>query len=295
MLSNRKPKSIQMNTTFIKAVFIALLFNLNLCAELPLYYYREPELQNFGDYVSLKIVERMVNGFVRTYQKNRAEQKILGLGSILYFAAENDVVWGSGINGKRLDKKDYSFKNLDVRAVRGPLTRQYLMENFQIEVPEVYGDPALLFPYLFPEYKKKKNPSIDTLIIVHYKDTHHFPRNKEDHHIVYATDPWDQIILKIIDSKFVVATSMHGVIIAEAYGIPARYLRVSEIEPWFKFVDYYYGTNRPYFQYATSLEEALEMGGEQPYNCDIEKLYNAFPFEFWPNYPIQKPDLTRIP
>jgi pyruvyltransferase len=227
---------------------------------------------------------------MRVYRKKEKnmDRKLLAIGSVFYFACENDVVWGSGINGKRLNKKDYSFHHLDIRAVRGPLTRQFLIDNFQIDCPEVYGDPGLLFPYFFPEFKKKDFPTLDYIIIPHYSEKNLFPKNAP--HIVYSTDPWDEVIEKILDSKFVISSSLHGVVIAEAYGIPARLLRITENEPLFKFRDYYLGTNRPYFQFATSVEEALQMGGEPPFQCNLKKLYEAFPFEFWPHsqfrYPI---------
>jgi pyruvyltransferase len=291
-----------MNTVMqhFKIIALSLMTFLGISANIifaedpafPLYYYREPELCNFGDYLSLKIVERIVQGPVRVYQKGKKENKLLALGSILWFAADNDVVWGSGINGKRQNPSEYNFKKLDVRAVRGPLTRRFLWDHFKINAPEIYGDPALLLPYLFPEYQKKSDPKYDYVIVVHYKDEKYFPR-KGLSHIAYATDPWDQIMLKILDSKFVISTSMHGVIVAEAYGIPARYLRSSEVEPWFKFVDYYSGTGRPFFQYATTVDEALLMGGEPPYECDVEKLYNAFPFEYYPDAHFIKPNFNE--
>ena len=74
---------------------------------------------------------------------------------------------------------------------------------------------------------------------------------------------------------------MHGLIVAEAYNIPARMLRITENEPIFKYKDYYAGTNRPNFRFATSVEEALRLGGEPPFECDLEKLYAAFPFDCW--------------
>ncbi len=264
--------------------------------ELPLFYWNEKwrgrTFVNFGDYISLKLVERIVGGPVRAYvkgQKNR-EKKLLASGSIFSFANDHDVVWGSGINGKLLKKKDYTFKTLDIRSVRGPLTWQFLKDHFGIISPKIFGDPALLIPYFFPEFTRKKQPSYDYIIIPHFSEEHLFPKSQSDH-IVYSTDPWDEIIEKIVDSRFVISSSLHGVIIAEAYGIPARLLRITETEPLFKYYDYYLGTGRPDFNYATTVNQALEMGGEPPVQCDLEKLYKAFPFDYWPN---ARPTLPKL-
>lgn len=255
---------------------------------LPLYYWNEMwhgrSFVNFGDYLSLKIVERIIGGPVRVHKKSakNKEKKLLAIGSLFYFANDGDVIWGTGINGKTLNKKDYKFTHLDIRAVRGPLTRAFLMDNFQIDCPEIYGDPGLLFPYLFPEFKRKENPSHDYIIIPHYSEEHLFLKD-EWANVVYTTDPWDRIVEKILDSEFVISSTLHGIIIAEAYGIPARMLRISADEPIFKYQDYYLGTNRPYFKYATTVDEALQMGGEDPFRCDLKALYEAFPFDYWPN------------
>jgi pyruvyltransferase len=260
---------------------------------LPLFYWKEGAFINFGDYLSLKLVERIVDGPLCFYNKKQKhmDKKLLAIGSIFYFATNNDVVWGSGVNGKRLNKLDYSFSELDIRAVRGPLTRQFLIENFKIYCPEIYGDPGLLFPYFFPEFRKKASPTRDYIVILHYSEQKMFPNDPL--HSVSSTDPWDEVLEKILDSKFVISSSLHGVVIAEAYGIPARLLRLTENEPIFKFQDYYLGTNRPHFQFAYTVDEALQMGGEPPFQCDLKRLYQAFPFEFWPNTQFQFPDFDR--
>lgn len=49
-----------------------------------------------------------------------------------------DTIWGTGINGK-VSEDLHKFEKLDVRAVRGPLTRNYLISK-GINCPEVYGD-----------------------------------------------------------------------------------------------------------------------------------------------------------
>jgi pyruvyltransferase len=280
----------------VKRVIFLLFLSVCVCASapavcqqpsgLPLYYWQQRSFVNFGDFLSLVLVERIVGSPIKVHQNypKNTYRVLLAVGSILSFAKDGDVVWGTGINGKLPNKSDYRFKHLDVRAVRGPLTREFLRDNFAIDVPEVYGDPALLFPRLFPEFVRAKEPKHPYIIIPHYSECRLFPKEDVDN-VVYPTEPWTDVIAKILDSSFVIASSLHGLILAEAFGIPARMLRVTETEPLFKYHDYYLGTNRPAFRYATSIEEALEMGGEAPFECDLYKLYNAFPFECWPTVP----------
>jgi pyruvyltransferase len=276
--------------SFILAIFFCSSITHLYGQGLPLYYWQQPNFVNFGDYLSLKLVERIVGLEVPLYKKKMYtyEKKLLAVGSILYFANNNDVIWGSGTNGKVPEKNKYNFTNLDVRAVRGPLTRQFLVSNWDIDCPEIYGDPALLVPYFFPEFKRKKKPKYDYIVIPHYAENSLFPKN-DTHEIVYPTEPLFTIFEKIINSSFVISSSLHGIIVAESFGIPARYLRVTEKEPLLKYQDYYIGTNRPHFKFATSVEEALLMGGEPPFECDLEKLYNAFPFDYWPHVTFKKP------
>ena len=263
---------------------------------LPLYYWRQEKekLYNFGDCMSVKLVERIVGGPVEIYKRTRLnnKKKLLAIGSIFSFGLDGDVAWGTGINGKLLDRTHYAFDTMDVRAVRGPLTRQFLYEHFQIDCPEVYGDPALLTSYFFPEFQRNDRPSQEFIIIPHYSEEYLFPKDQFPN-VVYPTEPWEEIIEKILDSKFVISSTLHGLIVAESWGIPSRMLRVTDHEPLFKYQDYYYGTNRYDFQYATSIEEALSLGGEEPYQCDLKKLYEAFPFEYWPNTTFKSPNFPN--
>lgn len=129
------------------------------------------------------------------------------------------------------------------------------------------------------------------IFIPHIYERHLF--SKEEHsYVVHPTEPWNEVIEKILDSAFVISSSLHGLIIAEAYGIPARYVRLSEKEPLFKYQDYYLGTGRSEFTFATSLEEALKLGGEAPIQFDPEPLYDAFPFEFWEGVEFKRPSFT---
>lgn len=280
----------------LKIVVLLLVYIHCFSQGLPLFYWKHGRFMNFGDHISLKLVERIVGTSIREYDKNSGvkEKKLLAIGSIISFADTGDVIWGSGIKSNDLDQRKYKFKSLDVRAVRGPLSREFLMENFNINVPEVYGDPALLVPYFFPEFKRKKNPKYSYIIIPHYSEEKLYPKELYPN-VVYPTDPWDEVIQKIVDSNFVISGSLHGIILAEAFGIPARLIRqITRQEPIFKYQDYYRGTGRYNFGIAFSIKQALQMGGEAPIHCDLEALYNSFPFEFWPDVDFIKPDFTQV-
>ncbi len=266
-----------------KVISLGLLLSSVLYSAPPLFFWdARPQMgfSNFGDALSEALVERMVGRAVEvTRQPFECSKKLLGMGSIMNYAQDGDVIWGTGVNGKT-PAHAYRFTDLDVRAVRGPLTREFLLKR-GIACPEVYGDPTLLLPIYFPEFEKPETPSYDYVIVPHFSDEHLF---KGMPNMISVKEPWDVVIRKILNSRFVIASALSGVIVAEAFGIPARLLQIenkSNTEDLFKYTDYYRGTNRWDFRYATSLEEALQMGGEPLPVCDLEKLQNAFPFELF--------------
>jgi pyruvyltransferase len=84
----------------------------------------------------------------------------------------------------------------------------------------------------------------------------------------------------------VVASSLHGVVVAEAFGVPARFVRLSETESLLKYEDYLLGTGRTDEPFAKSIDEALDMGGMPPPRFDAEGLMAAFPFDLWSGGPV---------
>lgn len=106
--------------------------------------------QNAGDHLSRVIVERMLDLYDKQLdEKLSKKNKLLAIGSVMHFAKDADTIWGTGINGKVPDNT-HKFQKLDVRAVRGPLTKNYL-EKKGITCPSVYGDPGLLLPFFYAE------------------------------------------------------------------------------------------------------------------------------------------------
>jgi len=262
-----------------KTLIVLFIFcDASLFADLPLYWWRTNERTsfegtNFGDELSFAIVERIL-GKPPT-RASASEHKLLAVGSILQFAIDGDVVWGSG--DQQNSASAFHFKTLDVRAVRGPLTRQALL-NCGIHAPAIYGDPALLLPYLFPEFKRSETPAYDYIIIPHISEIGLFAR---ENNVVWPTEPWQEIVQKITNSKFVISSSLHGLVVAESFGIPARCINKTKRVFSKKYLDYYMGTGRPGYTQAFSVQQALEMGGEPPPIFNAEALLNAFPYEYF--------------
>ncbi|WP_319519532.1 polysaccharide pyruvyl transferase family protein [uncultured Martelella sp.] len=241
-----------------------------------LFYWTPPSgIHNFGDHLSKIIVTKLLaDQGLFLEQETSKKARMLAIGSILHFANDQNTIWGTGINGKT-NTNSYNFNELDVRAVRGPKTREFLMEK-GITVPEIYGDPALLCKALLPNTqatdKKRK------LLFVPNLNDDTYPKGVE---VLSPLLPWNRCIKEITSSEFVLASSLHAIVIAEAYGIPARYLRISEVESLFKYEDYVLGTGRKSLEFATSVEEAKEMGGMPKISFSSEKLIGAFPYDLW--------------
>lgn len=237
-------------------------------------YWWQSRQPNFGDYLSKVIVERMLGRPVTYRSLNSKERLLLAAGSILHYARDGDVIWGSGFRENPVEEN--RFHKIDVRAVRGPITRNYLIQ-MGVDCPKVYGDPAVLMSYLFPEFKKQQ-PIYDYIIIPNIGEKDCFILYKN---VVLPTEPWAEIIDKILKSRLVISSSLHGLIVAESFGVPARLLKMTWLEKLIKYEDYYQSTNRPDFQYALSVQEALKMGGERLGTIDIEPLLKSFPYDYF--------------
>jgi pyruvyltransferase len=234
---------------------------------------------NFGDHLSEIIVRQLLalRGLSLDQEVNKSA-RLLAIGSILQYSTEGDHIWGTGWNGK-VPESMFTAKSLHIHAVRGPLTAEFLAQRGFV-VPQVYGDPALLMPYLFKE-NFAVNPRRDYVFVPNLHDESILPPGMP--HVISPLQGWNNVITQILEAKLVLASSLHGLIIAEAYGIPARYVRLTQTEDPFKYKDYYLGTGRleSELQFASSVEEGLEMGGMPGLRFNHQPLLDAFPLHLW--------------
>ncbi len=172
-------------------------------------------------------------------------QSYLCIGStIMSFDMRNTIVWGAGLLNDQMGFK-VKTNPKQVRAVRGPLTRKWLLEQ-GVECPEIYGDPALLLPQF---YKVKKEKKYRMGVIPHYIDKSNPVVEKLMSNIdvkvikVCEYSDWHDFIDEINECEFIVSSSLHGIIISEAYGVPNIWVKfegTKYVEGWdFKFHDFY--------------------------------------------------------
>lgn len=206
---------------------------------------------------------------------------LMTVGSIVNMGEFDAAVWGSGVLSFGILKEVYeksAFRRLDIRAVRGPITRA-ILENAGYHVPELYGDPGVLMPLI--HQAKHREPDIPYTIIPHYLDVGKCVSEGYEYVDILTAD-YRSFIDRIVKSGRVISSSLHGIILAEAYGVPAVLLNYQEID-LLKYYDYYYSTGRRNVKVASSIKEALETEPmELPDLSDMQKnLLDSFPYDLF--------------
>lgn len=214
----------------VKYQSVKLYYNLiKYFSPVLLYWYRHSrDEENLGDFIGPYLIREIseikilhVDDF--TPKKYLKYQKVyLTVGSILFAVESNTIVWGSGI----IDSKQKVKKGAKYLAVRGPRTRKALLEQGD-KCPEIYGDPALLLP-LFYKIKSKKRHQFT--IIPHYVDYDDI--NLSNFHYIdkvkMLSNDFDLTMDSIVESNFIISSSLHGLILAVAYNIPCVWIKLSD-------------------------------------------------------------------
>jgi hypothetical protein len=202
--------------------------------------------ENYGDVLGRYLVEKISNKkVVFAWPKKFSiydwfSPIYVTIGSIIHNINHNCIVWGSGIINQQIVIKKAVFL-----AVRGPQTRNYLI-NLGYDVPEIYGDPALLLPrYFKPKVEKKYKYGI----VPHYNDykiVEKWFENRTDVHLIdLMTNDIEAKTMEFLQCEKIISSSLHGIIIAHAYGIPAV---------WQKFSDKVFGDDIKYQDYFESVQ-----------------------------------------
>lgn len=232
--------------------------------------------ENLGDYLSKVVVSHFMSDEKHKIQKTKPTT-IYAIGSVIGFRCQNAVVWGSGIlHPYKWYKLRAKYSSFDIRAVRGPKTRQELLK-LNKQCPEVYGDPAILMPYVFNPGNVEKKYDVTVILNWYYNDFE-IPNNLKVNVLDIITTDYEDFITQICQSKLVISSSLHGIILAETYGVPAVLLYKPN-ESIFKFEDWYYSTGRYNVIVAQTIKEAMTVEPMELPNLKNmqDALIKAFP------------------
>ena len=158
------------------------------------------------------------------------------------------VVWGTGMFGE----KPLPDKPLKICSVRGPRTMRFIQEQ-GIECPAKYGDPALLLPLFYHPQRREKHFRLG--IIPHVIDQNHpvieeIRRTRRDVLVIDLAhyDKWTDVIDQICSCDMIASSSLHGLIVSDAYGVP---------NCWIELTGKISGGHFKFFDYASSVARKL--------------------------------------
>lgn len=207
---------------------------------------KEVPFSNLGDQLSATMVAALTRRPVSHVHFNAQHSRLVAIGSIGHQQKAGTVhFWGTGFGewirnaaGVLEAFQGFSDTNYVVHALRGPFS-QRILANSGIEAPPIFGDPAWFLPRLMPE---RPVPRHELGVVLHVSELAEktpkanpspkllkYQAGLNDNIKLISTfhEPtWDGFKLKleeILSCKRIISRSLHGMLIAEAYGIPCAF------------------------------------------------------------------------
>ncbi|HOW60780.1 MAG TPA: polysaccharide pyruvyl transferase family protein [Candidatus Moranbacteria bacterium] len=261
------------------------------CSGIKLAYYNG--VPNFGDLLNKDIMKYLgVNYCCTSFHKSN----LLAIGSILgEITTNNDVeklsnhgiinIWGSGFIKKETLSKEHFIKNVNIHALRGNLSKSRCEKILGFNLNNIaLGDPGLLAARAikFDNVEKK----YDVGIVPHYVDKNskflnNIKLNHKSYKIIDVQDDTKKVCKEINECKLILSSAMHGLIVSDSYGIPNKWIRLSDdvFGGDYKFNDYY---------------SVFDIAGVNPVDLRKKYIIDKDIDIFIDNYQIKKEEVSNI-
>ena len=262
---------------------------------------------NFGDVMNRELLE-VLTGYSIEWSDDKDVPVFSAAGSIIdtFHTKPGWTIWGAGVISKNAGIP----QNLDIRAVRGPKTRNHLLNNGYENIPEIYGDPGLLLPICFPQ--NNAQAEYDIGIIPHYAfrlhPAIHLYKFQREFRRTFRIGGMNRVqfispklpvhlfLNKLTNCKAILANSLHGLIVAMAYGIPCVWIHFAN-DPFegrvtspfegdtFKYLDFLQSvgsscTNPVLIRNTSDWKTAIDkLKDYEPVQFDPKPLLDAFPYK----------------
>jgi pyruvyltransferase len=200
---------------------------------------------NFGDSLNHWLVSKISQKPIVYVDISSPHIKHVSIGSILNWCDGSCVVWGAGLANKSDVMNRESMPR--ICAVRGPLSRDRVLQ-LGLECPDKMGDPALLLPEFYTPVEKERSslgilPHYVHQLEVYSSSLSRLPGVK----VIDVLAPVEQVIDDICSCDAIISSSLHGLIVADTYGVPNRRFKGSTSlnGDGMKFTDYYTSVKLP--------------------------------------------------
>lgn len=240
---------------------------------------------NFGDALS-PLMYKFFSGKDAIYTSSRDSPKHLSIGSILNHAQPGDTVWGSGLAWLH----DKVSTGINIAATRGHITKS-ICEKAGNKCSDVFGDPAMLLPLMYEPSKIKK---YELCIIPHIADYNYISIPEKYSNKCIKVDlnfSPEEVVSLVTSCNNVLSSSLHGLILADAYDIPNTWCKFSDriLGDDTKFYDHFTAVRRRYmsplllkgdtkFSFDKIIEAIAKCDQSKFTTTDRQLLLNACPF-----------------
>jgi hypothetical protein len=254
----------------------------HVATSLPMRYFLR--IPNFGDLLNPLLISSLF-GRDPYWVAEADRDHMLAIGSIMAAASPQSHIWGAGVM-----HPDFGIGQADpahIHALRGPKSFMALHEA-GMRLPDIpLGDPAILAPRAF-NIEVAQAPRHRIGLVAHYVDRANpavlrLLAQEGVADINVHRDPL-AMIAAMADCSVIVSSSLHGLIVAEALGLPSLWCQASDgiAGGLFKFHDWFAMTRNPqiapHMLNSTDRVEALEAMAEQRcHMIDMDALIGAFP------------------
>ena len=279
---------------------------------------------NLGDALSAVVVSAMSGLNVERASFGDTNERIAAVGTIGHAQHGGKIhLWGTGFDLKR-DRHGVvgsyhlpAETQLIVHGVRGRQTAEGL-RKLGLQVPDVFGDPVWFLPRIFPCTSVKKEYELGIIVHISELDEATAEATVRANLTRYQIPPSMAASIRIINTytpatveglrdkveeivscRRILSTSLHGLVIAEAYGIPCAWfatykgasglLSLNGTQPIdHRMIDFYGGAGRDHvlsylqpLHATTDWEQATRFIDThwQPLDYTGAELFEAFPLK----------------
>ncbi|WP_165927764.1 polysaccharide pyruvyl transferase family protein [Rhizobium sp. BK376] len=279
---------------------------------------------NLGDALSAVIVSAMSGLKVERASFGQPVERLAAVGTIGHAQHGGKIhLWGTGFDLKRNWKGALSAyeipanTELVVHGVRGRRTATAL-RKLGLQVPDVFGDPVWFLPRVFPFEHREKDCELGVIVHISELDTATAVASVRANLARYDIPPSLTSSIRIINTytpptleglrdkvreiascRRILSTSLHGLVIAETYGIPCAWFANQKGSSGFisiegdrpidhRMIDFYSGVDRDCvlsyvqpMQSTTDWDQAMRFldAHWSPLAYTGERLFDAFPLD----------------